>query len=144
MNTFQNRLGICVLILLIGLGFSAIKGIFWPDKDICNVSSSKIEGKDFISKNQVKFLPDRVIGTFWTDFYISEKGKMVYDFNEDKTKATFSYRFLPDKYITEYQIVPSYSWWQTYGCYVIFGIILILSLFGEGLLKIVFAILEEV
>jgi len=143
MNNYLNGLRICALALLIGLGFSTLKGIFWSDKDICNVSSNKSNGKSFINENRVKFLPDRVIGTFWTDFYISEKGNYVYDFTENNTKETIEYKVLPDKYITEFDLFPSYTWWQSNGVYVILGIGLILSFFGEDFWKLIFTLIDD-
>jgi len=144
MKRFLNGFGIFLVVLIIGLIFSSVKGIFWPDKDIIAVTSKNAEGVKFAKEYNVKFLPDRVIGTFWTDFYISAKGKYVYDFIEDAAGEKISYRILEEKFVSIYQLQKKYSWWQSYGLLALLGLGIIISIFGEDLWRVVFSIADEV
>jgi len=139
-KSFLKGLGIFSLVLLAGLIFSGVKGLIWPEKDIINVTSHTEEGVKFSDDYKVKFLPDRVIGTFWTDFYISGKGKYVFDFSEDVANEKISYRLLEDKFVESYQLQKKYSWWQSHGLLIILGIGLVFSFFGEDFWRLIFAI----
>jgi len=143
MKNFQKGFGIFVVVLVIGLIFNGVKGIIWPDTDVIDVTSYTEEGIQFAKKYNVKFLPDRVIGTFWTDFYISNSGKYIYDFNEDLTSEKISYRLLENKFITSYQLKKKYTWWQSYGLLALLGLGLVLSFFGEDFWRLIFAIADE-
>ena len=134
---------IFLIVIVSSLIFSSIIGIFWPDKDICDVSSNSKEGISFTNENKVKFFPNRVIGTLWTDFYISSSGKYVYDFKRDLEKETISYRDLDNKYVNYFHLHPKYSWWQSYGVFVLLGLGLVLSFFGEDFWRLIFAILSD-
>lgn len=144
MDRFLRGLVIFCLVLVAGLIFSSVKGIFWPDNDIILVTSNTDEGVKFSNENTVRFIPNRVIGTFWTDFYISKSGKYIFDYKEDFANDTFTYRLLEDKYIKHFQLHTKYSWWQSYGLLVILGSGIILSFFGEDLFHLIFEILSEV
>jgi len=143
MENFLSGFFIFVIVLIIGLVYSTVKGLIWSDKDIINVTSSVNNGISFINENNVKFIPNRVIGTFWTDFYISKKGDYVYDFNENFAKETISYKILPESYVSEYLLLTKYTWWQSYGLLVILGIGVLFSFIGESFWKLIFNILSE-
>lgn len=143
MKNFISALGLFTSVLLLGLAFSAIKGLIWPDTDICNVRSGKTDGEEFITTYKVRFIPDRVIGTFWTDFYISDAGKYVFDFSEDYANDKIYYRVLDDSFVKEYALVAKYSWWQANGMYVVLSLGVILSLLGETLWHFIFFIMDE-
>lgn len=144
MQKFLNGLGIFLVVLVLGIIFSSVKGIFWPDKEIIEVTSMKDEGIKLIEKYNIKFIPDRVIGTLWTDFYISKAGKYAFDFKEDSLKEKYSYKIMDNKFVDQYEFRPKYNWWQSNGVFALIGIGLFLSLFGQGLFKVIFAILDEV
>lgn len=142
MKKFLSGLSIFLVVLLLGLFFNFLSGVIWPAKAVYEVTSKTSEGINFVSEYKVKFLPNRVVGTFWTDFYISESGHYAFDYEEDKINDRFSYRDLDDKFVQAYRLTPKYSWWQSNGLYVILFIGFVVSLFGEGLWNIIFSILD--
>lgn len=80
MKNFISALFLFFCVLFLGLFFNFIVGLLFSNKVAYNAFSQTTEGVKFIDENNVKFLSDRVVSTFWTDFYINKKGHFIYDY----------------------------------------------------------------
>ncbi|MFN8298390.1 MAG: hypothetical protein U0T75_04725 [Chitinophagales bacterium] len=144
MNRFLTGLLIFSVVLILGLLFNFIGGLWGDDKAVYDVTSSSSEGVNFVKEYKVIYLPDKVVGTFWTDFYVSKAGRYGFDYVDDKEHDKFSYRDLDDLYVKQYGLFPKFSWWQAHGCWVVLTVGFVLSIFGEGFWSMIFSIMDEV
>ncbi len=104
----MKKISLVIMSLAVLVSMSGCEYHFGGAK-IFDATASTEEGKNFVKKNNVKYICKNVYGVLWSDFYRSDG---VYAINLIKTKeGKIQYKSIKKDWVDRLGLLPKYTWW---------------------------------